>query len=822
MIQPINTCRTSRSLARIGLPLLATALLLSHAPPVRGQTVSDGPIRVQLRVRDINTLGAPTDVGVFGATGQPDEHVFIFRARDASDIDGTSWTASTLCQLEAFDPPRRSSDLDMVIFDRVYASVTPDSLEVALDAWEEDSSDQLLGISCGGTMCSHNTNFCCGGFLFGLCLGAIKSDDRHCNAAPFGGIDYRRGRACTTFDHGDVSSTVGGECDNYRPRIETWWRYVNGNTFAAPVELGTLSELGILTHENSTSTVCYSSTDSAVPTPDVFAAVDLPNSRFLRVQVCAAGSTPGVAILDEGGATLATTADGCGSPLVLTGCAGRIVVRVDAGTAAGEDFTLTVEDLPTAYPLGACCGEGTLDRGEVCDDGNMLNTDACVSCAPARCGDGATQTSVEVCDDGPLNSLPNQCDANCTGVTLADCGNGVREAGETCDDGPDNGMPNRCSASCNGITTTQCGNSVVEIGESCDAGTATAACDADCTMVACGDGTLNAAASEVCDDGTDNGTPGNCNGSCTGATLVSCGDGNVDTGEDCDAAGESATCNRDCTTASCGDSVLNTTAGESCDHGSDNGEPLRCDAMCQGITASMCGNSVVEIGEGCDAGSASAACDADCTMVACGDGTLNAAASELCDDGAANGMAGSCNASCSGQTSLTCGDGNLDLGEDCDAAGESSTCNRDCTTASCGDAVLNATAGEACDEGSNNGTPLRCGAGCQGITAAACGNEVVEIGESCDAGGTSATCDSDCSMVACGDGTTNAAAGEACDDGSQNGAAGSTCSSACQPVEPLRLDGGACTLTRSHRHPTGLFLLGGAALVFAARRRRRR
>jgi hypothetical protein len=44
-----------------------------------------------------------------------------------------------------------------------------------------------------------------------------------------------------------------------------------------------------------------------------------------------------------------------------------------------------------------------------------------------------------------------------------------------------------------------------------------------------------------------------------------------------------------------------------------------------------------------------------------------------------------------------CGDGIVQAGEDCDTHGESATCNADCTSAMCGDGVVNAAAGEACD-----------------------------------------------------------------------------------------------------------------------------
>jgi Lectin C-type domain len=46
----------------------------------------------------------------------------------------------------------------------------------------------------------------------------------------------------------------------------------------------------------------------------------------------------------------------------------------------------------------------------------------------------------------------------------------------------------------------QCGDSVVQAGEACDDGKATATCDQDCSAVVCGDGVVNSAAGEVCDD----------------------------------------------------------------------------------------------------------------------------------------------------------------------------------------------------------------------------------------------------------------------------------------------------------------------------------
>ncbi|MCA9622833.1 MAG: DUF4215 domain-containing protein, partial [Myxococcales bacterium] len=118
-----------------------------------------------------------------------------------------------------------------------------------------------------------------------------------------------------------------------------------------------------------------------------------------------------------------------------------------------------------------------------------------------------------------------------------------------------------------------------------------------------------------------------------------------------------------------------------------------------------------------------------------------------------------------------CGNGILEAGEACDDGGESATCNSDCTLAACGDGVLNATAGETCDDGNmSNGDscPDDAANGGTCITAT-CGDGFVDSNsEDCDDSGESATCDADCTSVVCGDGTLNTTAGEGCDDGDLN------------------------------------------------------
>jgi cysteine-rich repeat protein len=59
----------------------------------------------------------------------------------------------------------------------------------------------------------------------------------------------------------------------------------------------------------------------------------------------------------------------------------------------------------------------------------------------------------------------------------------------------------------------RCGDGIPEPGEQCDTGGQTTTCDADCTTVACGDGIVNTAAGELCDDGNEQSGDG-CSSTC--------------------------------------------------------------------------------------------------------------------------------------------------------------------------------------------------------------------------------------------------------------------------------------------------------------------
>lgn len=239
-----------------------------------------------------------------------------------------------------------------------------------------------------------------------------------------------------------------------------------------------------------------------------------------------------------------------------------------------------------------------------------------------------------------------------------------------------------------------------------------ATCSSDCNLVACGDGRVDEG--EECDPPD----AGICNGSCQ---AIACGNGRVDEGEECEPPG-APSCSASCLQVVCGDGRLD--EGEQCD------PPLAgaCDASCGGIS---CGNGVVEEGEGCDPPSAGT-CSEDCRPLGCGDERVDAP--EECDPP----VPGVCDASC---RVISCGNGRVEGGEECDPP-----------------------------------VPGRCGSGCRAIE---CGNGRVDEGEACDPPRVG-ECNAQCQAIACGDGRVDE--GEQCEPTGPNDA---RCSSSCASIDEL-------------------------------------
>lgn len=280
-----------------------------------------------------------------------------------------------------------------------------------------------------------------------------------------------------------------------------------------------------------------------------------------------------------------------------------------------------------SFGAGQVCGDGAVGPGEQCEPGQSrvqacageggrrgyrreACTDSCQfdttgSCAVGSCGDGAVQEDAgEICDDGARNGSYGRCAEDCRSYA-AHCGDGTRQAAEErCDVG------GRCSAD----PAVVCFNL---FGESADA---------MCARFGAG--------------------------RCLGATRYS-------------RAAENS-CSFDCRAAGpfCGDRVVSAEYGEECEVGQTEssiegcpivpdpeGRPRQqskhrtCTASCGWSpwgacgTGDSCGDGVVQAaaGEECDDGNRNDedSCTRLCRRNVCGDGLVNIGR-EACDDGTRN------------------------------------------------------------------------------------------------------------------------------------------------------------------------------------------
>jgi fibro-slime domain-containing protein len=252
-----------------------------------------------------------------------------------------------------------------------------------------------------------------------------------------------------------------------------------------------------------------------------------------------------------------------------------IVLQLDGGPVGEGGQPICIPTSP-----GSCCGNGYIDSGEECDDGNSDPGDGCSAacrletdwiCPVAGeactytvvCGDGHISGN-EVCDDH--NILDGDgCSADCAQVEdgwicaaagircVPKCGDGLLKGAEECDDG-NTAAGDGCSVACKvepgwacpvdkkTCHKTVCGDGVAEGNESCDDGNTTPndGCTSDCKAEPvckdtsgctspCGDGLK--LPDEECDDGnakSGDGCSSTCklepNWSCTQAVEGTTGD----------------------------------------------------------------------------------------------------------------------------------------------------------------------------------------------------------------------------------------------------------------------------------------------------------
>ena len=437
----------------------------------------------------------------------------------------------------------------------------------------------------------------------------------------------------------------------------------------------------------------------------------------------------------------------------------------------------------------------------------------------------ATDAAGDTVAEG-LQSLTLQAGARQTVYVRLDC------AGAPCT--PDGGAPDAGGPGDGGAPDAGsiCGNGQIDPGETCDTAIPTGAPGA-CPRADCDDG-IACTADQVTGDG--------CTRACvhTEITASKAGDG-------CCPAGMSSADDPDCS-ATCGNDSVE--PGETCDTAiaaggqgacpaaadCDDGDPCTHDLLISASTcAAICVHEpvVVQSGitaDGCCPVGAWSALDVDCP-VACGNGVLEPG--EACDPGLPPGGGGcptscddgnpctadvltgvACTARCS-HTAITA----LISGDGCCPAGGTLATDSDCPAA-CGNGVIEP--GESCDKGASGAAacPDHCpppASACLRITLAGssddcstrCETSLVTacapVADGCCPAGCTAATDADCSS-SCGNGVVDAAGHETCDTAIAKGAPGAcptTCSDGDPCTEDILVGAGTCAAACAFQPITG-------------------
>ncbi len=483
----------------------------------------------------------------------------------------------------------------------------------------------------------------------------------------------------------------------------------------------------------------------------------------------------------------------------------------------------------TSQCVAAGCGNGQLDAGEACDDGNAEDRDNCRNnCTRPTCGDAFASTLAsgalaEECDDGDADDTDdcrNSCDLpRCGDGVVATAATGPRH--EVCDDGLNDGSYGTCLPDC--TPAPYCGDGAVAVlHEECDDGTALndgsyGNCRSDCRNAPyCGDGRITSPP-EACDDRNGNGSDG-CSTTCTviepgffcptpgSSCLPACGNGRFDTGEACDDGGRCAN-NVACTVGgpACADaSTCTPRNNDGCSATCTVESAYSCPRFGQAC-APRCGNGLLDSGEVCDD---RGLCDDNATSCRTTSAATDCASTPLhqCTTRSSDGCNATCTAVEGGFECLSigqpceriCGNGRLDGGEQCDFGGLNNDtqyggCKTNCTLGPrCGDSTVQTANGEECDAGAAGNTGAYGGCRQDCTWSVHCGDGAITQGETCENGGK------------CNNGTTVCTSDPVCQAVAPpnpawkcSGEAGDGCGANCVPEAgyTCRLPGQPCTQT---------------------------
>jgi cysteine-rich repeat protein len=277
-------------------------------------------------------------------------------------------------------------------------------------------------------------------------------------------------------------------------------------------------------------------------------------------------------------------------------------------------------------------GTDDCDANAACT--NAEGTFLC-TCNAGYEGSGTSCTDVDECASTALNECsPLASCTNTVGAYSCVCNTGYEGSGVTCAD------IDECASGVGRCAVNEVCVNVLGAPFVCDCapGFARATPESECTS-ACGNGLRGVG--EACDDGNLASGDG-CSDVCdvepgyacyelsSGPSMCSatCGDGLVDTGagEECDDADANSdtapdACRTRCVRAFCGDAILD--SGEECDAGDANSDTLTgaCRTTCKNA---FCGDGVIDDGELCDYGTGTALAAEDCTSASRCDAQIDA------------------------------------------------------------------------------------------------------------------------------------------------------------------------------------------------------
>jgi cysteine-rich repeat protein len=444
---------------------------------------------------------------------------------------------------------------------------------------------------------------------------------------------------------------------------------------------------------------------------------------------------------------------------VLVGCdtfspppeprSGRTIV-VPSGfataTAVATAIAATTPNQPVFEPpvKTGYCGDGRVDTGEACDDGNTWLNDGCFECEVERgfsctedgcftfgtCGDGIVDAA-EGCEPSLVNYTEG-CYEQChhapgwtcfLGLNVCEptCGDGILTGDEPCDDG-NTQSGDGCNSFCQSEPLFVC-----------------AAAGTPCRRAVCGDGLEEAG--EACDDG------------------------NVRGGDGCDAqCVREPTCVGAACETVCGDGWIVPGGTEACDDG-NHFDGDGCSAQCEveaGFDCTVKISNVQNYSTQTDAGLMASAADAstgamdamleedatvdsdpgaatDATLQTVGVPTSDAATDSSADapvdatvDTTVDATPPQLEALGPSLCQPVCGDGLRVFGERCDDE-EPGRCAYDCQVrAGCGDGIVDPNLGEVCDLGGRNSAQygVACTLSCQ--LGPYCGDGIVQPPEDCE------------------------------------------------------------------------------------------